>query len=94
MRYSNTVENAEQRMHNQRALSKENKRKTLPLLFIALLAPPVHAQNSYTFEQSTAAYTELPGGIVCDRSLSSRTSCMIRMAKRSGSMVFRSPWAG
>ncbi|MBK7269239.1 MAG: hypothetical protein IPI07_06930 [Flavobacteriales bacterium] len=70
MRYSNTVENAEQRMHNQRALSKENKRKTLPLLFIALLAPPVHAQNSYTFEQSTAAYTELPGGIVCDHSLS------------------------
>jgi hypothetical protein len=39
-----------------------------PLLFIALLASPVHAQNSYTFELSTAPYTELAGGTVCDHS--------------------------
>jgi hypothetical protein len=70
MQSINTFENGAQRLHARLAGSEIGYGMILPLLFSTVLALPMHAQNSYSFEQSVAPYMELPGGIVCDHSTS------------------------
>lgn len=70
MQQVSTNMNEADHRHARHAASGQVFSRILSGLFILVLAGPMHAQNSYSFEQTIAPYAELPGGIICDHGMS------------------------